>query len=80
VLLDLGLPDIDGTEVARRMRARPWSHDVRIVAVTGWGQERDRERTRAAGFDAPVVTPVDPEALLALVLRPVPPADTSRSR
>jgi len=79
VLLDLGLPDIDGTEVARRMRARPWAHDVRIVAVTGWGQERDRERTRAAGIDAHVVKPVDPEALLALLARPVPPADASRS-
>jgi two-component system CheB/CheR fusion protein len=79
VLLDLGLPDIDGTEVARRMRARPGGERVRIIAVTGWGQARDRERTQAAGFDDHVVKPVDPETLLALLPRELPPADASRS-
>jgi CheY-like chemotaxis protein/anti-sigma regulatory factor (Ser/Thr protein kinase) len=60
-LIDIGLPGIDGYEVARRIRA-----DVpgaRLVAVTGYGQPEDRERTRAAGFDVHLVKPVDPDQL-----------------
>ena len=59
VLLDLGMPDMDGLEVARRIRADPAWSGVRIVALTGWGQESDRERTRGAGFDFHLTKPVD---------------------
>jgi CheY-like chemotaxis protein/two-component sensor histidine kinase len=59
VLLDLGMPEMDGFEVARRIRADPTQAGVRIVALTGWGQESDRERTRGAGFDFHLTKPVD---------------------
>jgi two-component system CheB/CheR fusion protein len=59
VLLDLGMPDMDGFEVARRIRADPALAGVRIAALTGWGQESDRERTRGAGFDFHLTKPVD---------------------
>jgi len=65
VLLDLGMPDMDGFEVARRIRADPALAGVRIVALTGWGQESDRERTRGAGFDFHLTKPVDLDMLHA---------------
>ncbi|MES2888353.1 MAG: ATP-binding protein [Pseudomonadota bacterium] len=58
VLLDLGLPGIDGHEVARRLRADPGHARTSIVALTGWGTDRDRARTQAAGFDAHLTKPV----------------------
>jgi PAS domain S-box-containing protein len=72
VLLDIGLPHMNGHEVCRHIRAQPWGRDMLLVAVTGWGQEADRERSRAAGIDAHLVKPVDVDALLALMvtLRP----------
>lgn len=68
VLLDIGLPQMDGYETARRMRLRPWGTDALLVAVTGWGQPDDRERTRAAGCDRHLVKPVAPAALEALLV------------
>jgi len=59
VLLDIGLPEMDGYEVARRMRAMPELNGVRLVAVTGYGQAEDRIRTRDAGFDDHLIKPVD---------------------
>ena len=64
VLLDLGLPDMPGEEVAHRLRDSTRAHDARLIAITGWGQETDRARTREAGFDLHLVKPVDPEVLL----------------
>jgi signal transduction histidine kinase len=64
VLLDLGMPEMDGFDVARAIRAEGHAH-VRIVALTGWGQRADRERTRAAGFDHHLTKPVDLAALAA---------------
>jgi PAS domain S-box-containing protein len=64
VLLDLGMPEMDGFDVARAIRAEGHAH-VRIVALTGWGQQADRERTRAAGFDHHLTKPVDLAALAA---------------
>jgi PAS domain S-box-containing protein len=63
VFLDLGLPDLDGCEVARQVRAGPGGSRMRLVAVTGWGQDDDRRRTEAAGFDVHLTKPVDPEML-----------------
>jgi CheY-like chemotaxis protein/two-component sensor histidine kinase len=67
VLLDLGMPDMDGYEVARRIRARGDARDMRLVALTGWGQKRDRELTRAAGFDEHLIKPADLAALQAVL-------------
>jgi CheY-like chemotaxis protein len=68
VLLDLGMPEMDGFEVARRLR-NGHGRGVFLVALTGWGQEEDRRRTRAAGFDHHLTKPADPEELRALLER-----------
>jgi CheY-like chemotaxis protein len=67
VLLDIGMPEMDGYDVIGRLRPRYPSSRMRIVAVTGWGQEEDRRRTGAAGFDGHLVKPVEPSALQALL-------------
>jgi PAS domain S-box-containing protein len=67
VVLDVGLPGMDGHEIAREIRRRHWGHHPRIIAVTGWGQAEDRRRTREAGFDLHLVKPVDPDHLLEIV-------------
>ncbi len=67
ILLDVGLPDMDGYEACRRLRAQPGGKERVLVAITGWGQADDRRRSQEAGFDAHLVKPVDPEALLELV-------------
>lgn len=67
VLLDIGLPDMDGCEVARRMRADQRMRATTLVALTGFAREDDEERARSAGFDHYVVKPVDPDALDALL-------------
>jgi PAS domain S-box-containing protein len=59
VLLDLGMPGIDGYETCRRLRATPWGRRALVVAQTGWNSAEDRERTRAAGFDGHMVKPID---------------------
>jgi PAS domain S-box-containing protein len=64
VLLDLGMPGLDGYEVARRLRKLKRKQHFRVVAVTGWGQESDRAKSKAAGFDLHLVKPVDVKALL----------------
>jgi PAS domain S-box-containing protein len=69
-LLDIGMPDLDGYEVARRLRQSAWGRSLRIVALTGWGQEEDRRRALAAGFDHHLTKPVDLQALEKLVSRP----------
>jgi CheY-like chemotaxis protein len=63
VLLDLGLPGMDGYEVARALRAEPAQAGVVLVALTGWGAETDRVRTAEAGFDHHLTKPVDPDEL-----------------
>ncbi len=67
VLLDIGLPEIDGYEVARRIRARPRVRDAMLVALTGWGQEDDRRKSRESGFDHHLVKPVDLRTLRELL-------------
>ena len=67
VLLDIGLPKLNGYETCRRIREQPWGRDMLLVAVTGWGAESYRQRSREAGFDTHVVKPVDTEELLKLL-------------
>jgi PAS domain S-box-containing protein len=67
VLTDIGMPGMDGYEVARRLRADPATRDLRIFALTGWGQAQDKERALAAGFDRHLTKPVDPEELDSLL-------------
>jgi CheY-like chemotaxis protein len=69
VLLDIGLPGIDGYEVARKLRTFEETRGARMIAVTGYGQPSDRERSSAAGFDHHLVKPVDP-AKLAEAIEP----------
>jgi signal transduction histidine kinase/ActR/RegA family two-component response regulator len=66
-LLDVGMPGLDGYELAQRLRAEPWGGDTLLVAITGWGQEEDKRRAREAGFDHHLTKPVDVETLSALV-------------
>ncbi|HVG05974.1 MAG TPA: ATP-binding protein [Burkholderiaceae bacterium] len=63
VLLDIGMPRMNGYEVAAKLRAQPWGEQVILVAVTGWGQNEDRHRAHDAGFDCHMVKPIDPESL-----------------
>ena len=67
LLLDIGMPRMDGCEVARRVRASPWGAGMRLVAISGWGRDEDRARSREAGFDLHLVKPVDPAQLLQLL-------------
>jgi CheY-like chemotaxis protein len=67
VLLDIGLPKLNGYEACRRIREQSWGKNVVLIALTGWGQEEDRRRSREAGFDDHIVKPVDPEELMKLL-------------
>jgi signal transduction histidine kinase len=67
VLMDIGLPGMSGLDAARAIRSLPEGGDVSLVAMTGWGQDEDRERTRDAGFDRHLVKPVDRAALMQLL-------------
>jgi CheY-like chemotaxis protein len=75
VLLDIGLPKLDGHEVCRRIRKLPWGGDVLLIALTGWGQQEDRRRAQEAGFDGHLVKPVEYDELLALLNSMSPIAD-----
>ena len=63
MLLDIGLPGMNGYDVCRSIRQQPWGKAIRIVALTGWGQDQDRRNAREAGFDDHLVKPVDPQTL-----------------
>jgi signal transduction histidine kinase/CheY-like chemotaxis protein len=63
VFLDLGMPRMDGAEAAKRLRTLPDGGQTILIALTGWGQEHDRQRTRAAGFDHHLLKPIDPDSL-----------------
>jgi CheY-like chemotaxis protein len=66
-LLDIGMPQLNGYEVASALRQQPWAAEIQLIALTGWGQDGDRQRAIAAGFDRHLTKPVDPDALLALI-------------
>jgi CheY-like chemotaxis protein len=63
IFLDLGMPLMNGYEVAQRLRERPWGKKVKLVALTGWGEAEDRRRTQEAGFDHHLIKPADKAAL-----------------
>jgi CheY-like chemotaxis protein len=63
ILLDIGMPQLDGYGAAREIRGDPQTRVAKLVALTGWGQEEDRQRVRAAGFDAHIVKPAEIEVL-----------------
>ena len=67
ILLDIGLPKLNGFEVARRIRQTPWGSPMILIALTGWGQEEHRRESSDAGFDAHLVKPVDPIRLVRLL-------------
>jgi len=64
------LPQLDGYEVAQRVRQQPWAKTLFLVALTGWGQEQDKRRAREAGFDDHLVKPVDLTALMKMLSLP----------
>jgi len=67
VLLDIGLPKLNGYEACRQIRAQPGGEALLLIAQTGWGQDEDRQLTREAGFDHHLVKPLDPHALMKLL-------------
>jgi signal transduction histidine kinase len=67
LLLDIGMPGMNGYELARRIRDRPWSAHSVLVAITGWGQEEDKRRAGQAGFDQHMTKPIDPAAIQTLL-------------
>jgi CheY-like chemotaxis protein len=69
MLLDIGMPKLDGYEVARRVRAEPWGKGTVLIALTGWGQDEDRRRSREVGFDNHLVKPLDPDKLSAMLAK-----------
>ena len=71
-VLDIGMQDMNGYELCRRLRAQSWGPKLLLIACTGWGQDTDRELAREAGFDHHMVKPVDPEAMLRLLSMPPP--------
>ncbi len=67
VFLDIGMPELDGHETARRIREQPWGKDMVLVALTGWGQVEDRRRSKEAGFNHHLVKPADPAVVAKLI-------------
>ncbi|HEY5930245.1 MAG TPA: response regulator, partial [Burkholderiales bacterium] len=67
ILLDIGMPRLNGYDAARRIREQAWGKDIMLVALTGWGQEEDRRKSRDAGFDEHLVKPVDHDTLMKLL-------------
>jgi CheY-like chemotaxis protein len=67
IFLDLGMPQMNGIEAARRVRALPSGRDITLIALTGWGQEHDQRQTREAGFDRHLIKPIDPDDLEGLL-------------
>jgi len=68
ILLDIGLPKLNGYDACRRIREQPWGKGMVIVALTGWGEEEDKRRSNEAGFNQHMVKPVDPAILEKLLV------------
>src|SRR6185503_21080643 len=74
LLLDIGMPVLDGYQTARQIRERPWGKRVHLVALTGWSQETDRQKSVANGFEDHIVKPADADQLKAVILRATKPS------
>ena len=74
-LMDIGMPNLNGFEMAQRLRTESWAKDILLIALSGWGQDQDKERSNQAGFDLHLVKPIDPATLTAVLeaRRPTPP-------
>jgi len=70
IFMDIGMPKMNGYEAARHIRQQPWSKKMMLVALTGWGQEKDKQRTKEAGFDHHLVKPAEPAAIQKLLSSP----------
>jgi DNA-binding response OmpR family regulator len=66
-VLDIGMPDLSGYDVARRIRTEAWGKEVQLIAVTGWGQDSDKRMADLAGFDHHLTKPIDPTEIAALI-------------
>jgi CheY-like chemotaxis protein len=64
IVLDVGMPKLDGYETARRLRQQPWGRDAVLVALTGWGTEKDKKQSAEAGFNIHLVKPVDAPTIM----------------
>ena len=62
-IIDIGMPDLNGYEVARQLRGEPWGAEISLVALTGWGRDDDRQQAKDAGFDRHITKPVNPETI-----------------
>jgi PAS domain S-box-containing protein len=71
ILMDIGMPRLNGYDAARRIRKQPWASDVVMVATTGWGKDEDRQRSKEAGFDYHLVKPIDVSAVQELLASPM---------
>jgi CheY-like chemotaxis protein len=67
ILLDIGMPRLNGYDAARRIRSEPWGKSILMVAITGWGQDEDMRQSHEAGFDHHLVKPVEPATLEKLL-------------
>jgi CheY-like chemotaxis protein len=67
ILLDIGLPKLNGHEVCRHVREKSWGRDIVVIALTGWGQDEDRRKSEEAGFNGHLVKPVNYDELLELL-------------
>jgi CheY-like chemotaxis protein len=72
VLLDIGMPQLNGYDVARALRKQPWGNGLTLIALTGWGQDGDRQQAVDAGFDHHLTKPVHPDALDMLLSTSAP--------
>jgi CheY-like chemotaxis protein len=73
-IIDIGMPGMSGHEVARRMRREAWGKHTVLIALTGWGQDTDKQAARAAGFDDHLTKPVDPDKVESTLAQRLPPA------
>src|SRR5689334_2813302 len=69
ILMDVGMPRLNGLDATRCIRGQPWGREITIIALTGWGHENDRERSRAAGCDGHLVKPVNLPDLEKLLVK-----------
>jgi CheY-like chemotaxis protein len=78
IFLDIDMPRLDGYAACHQIRAQPWGKAIKIVALTGWGMEKDRRQTAAAGFDEHLVKPVDAAILTELLSKLEPGLNAAR--